>query len=71
MLGLVIIVLFVFVALIAPLIAPYGPLEGALANGLKPPSPQHLMGTDKQGRDELSARPVRRTGEPRRRRSPR
>jgi peptide/nickel transport system permease protein len=54
MLGMAIIFLFVFVAITAPLIAPYGPLDGTLANRLKPPTPAHMMGTDLQGRDELS-----------------
>jgi peptide/nickel transport system permease protein len=52
--GLFIIGVFVFVALTAPLIAPYGPLEGTLAQRLKPPGPGHLMGTDLQGRDEFT-----------------
>ena len=54
MLGLFIIAVFVFVAATAPLIAPYDPLQGGLALRLKPPSLQHFMGTDLQGRDELS-----------------
>jgi peptide/nickel transport system permease protein len=53
-LGLILITLFVLVAITAPYIAPYGPLEGTLADRLKPPSSAHLMGTDLQGRDELS-----------------
>ena len=52
--GMTIIVLFVFFALFAPLIAPYGPLDGTLANRLKPPSSGNWFGTDLQGRDELS-----------------
>ena len=54
MFGVVCIVIFVGAALFAPLIAPYGPLEGTLANRLQPPSPEHIMGTDLQGRDEFS-----------------
>ncbi len=54
MLGLVCIVIFVGAALLAPMIAPYGPYEGTLANRLQPPSPEHLLGTDLQGRDLLS-----------------
>jgi peptide/nickel transport system permease protein len=53
-LGLFIIAVFVFVAVTAPFIAPYDPLAGGLAARLRPPSPQHVMGTDLQGRDELS-----------------
>ena len=52
--GLALITLFVGVAIFAPLIAPYGPLAGSLADGLQGPSGAHLMGTDLQGRDELS-----------------
>jgi peptide/nickel transport system permease protein len=52
--GLVLISIFVFTAIFAPLIAPYGPLQGSLADRLQPPSPQHIMGTDLQGRDEYS-----------------
>jgi len=54
MLGVVLIVLFVFVAFFAPLLAPYGPLEGTLADRLQPPGAGHPMGTDLQGRDEYS-----------------
>jgi len=54
MLGVVLILLFVFIAVFAPILAPYGPLEGTLAERLKPPGGDHLMGTDLQGRDELS-----------------
>jgi peptide/nickel transport system permease protein len=54
MFGVVCIVLFVGAALFAPLIAPYGPLEGELVNRLQPPSPAHIMGTDLQGRDQFS-----------------
>jgi peptide/nickel transport system permease protein len=54
LLGIVLIVLFVFVAVVAPFIAPYGPLEGTLVDRLRPPSPAHLMGTDLQGRDEFT-----------------
>ncbi len=46
--------IFVFAAIFAPVIAPYGPLQGSLADRLQPPSPQHIMGTDLQGRDEYS-----------------
>lgn len=52
--GLFLIGLFVFVAITAPLIAPYKPLDGSLANRLKPPGAEHFMGTDLQGRDEFT-----------------
>jgi peptide/nickel transport system permease protein len=54
LLGIVLIILFVLTALLAPLIAPYGPLEGTLVDRLQPPSAAHIMGTDLQGRDEFS-----------------
>lgn len=41
-------------AIFAPLLAPYGPNDGALADRLQGPSAAHLAGTDLQGRDELS-----------------
>ena len=53
-LGLCLIVLFVSVAVFAPLLAPYGPLEGTLVDRLQPPDLSHVMGTDMQGRDEYS-----------------
>lgn len=54
LLGLVFIALFVLSAVLAPVIAPYGPLEGTLAQRLHSPSAAHIMGTDSQGRDEFS-----------------
>ncbi len=54
LLGVLFIAIFVFAAVAAPSIAPYGPLEGGLAQRLKPPGGPHLMGTDLQGRDEFS-----------------
>ncbi len=52
--GLVFITIFVVAAVLAPVIAPYGPLEGTLAERYQPPSAAHLFGTDTQGRDELT-----------------
>jgi len=52
--GGVIVFLFVFVAILAPWISPYPPNEGDLAKRLKPPSKEHLLGTDALGRDQLS-----------------
>ncbi len=52
--GLALIAIFILAAVLAPVIAPYGPLEGSLANRLKGPSPTHWFGTDLQGRDEFS-----------------
>lgn len=52
--GGVIVLLFVAIALLAPLIAPHHPNEGDLTMRLKPPSREHLLGTDPLGRDLLS-----------------
>ncbi len=54
LLGVFFIAVFVLSAVLAPFIAPYGPLEGSLDDRLQPPSAAHLMGTDAQGRDEFS-----------------
>jgi peptide/nickel transport system permease protein len=54
LLGLGLVAVFVAAALLAPIIAPYDPIEGQLVDRLKPPSPDHWMGTDLQGRDEFS-----------------
>ena len=54
LLGLFFIAMFVVAAVFAPALAPYGPLEGGLADRLEPPSSAHIMGTDSQGRDEYS-----------------
>ena len=54
MVGVVLILVFVIAAILAPFLTPYDPIAGALANRLQPPSQAHLMGTDLQGRDELT-----------------
>jgi len=41
-------------ALLAPVLAPYDPLSLDLAVRLKPPSPEHWLGTDSLGRDIAS-----------------
>jgi peptide/nickel transport system permease protein len=53
-LGLAIIVLFVLIAVFAPLIAPYDPTQQAWTSIRKPPSLQHWFGTDESGRDLFS-----------------
>lgn len=53
MLGLALIVLFVGAALLAPVIAPYDPISDR-DRGYLPPSGEHLMGTDKLGRDQFT-----------------
>ncbi|MDQ4075140.1 MAG: ABC transporter permease [Chloroflexota bacterium] len=52
--GLVIIVIFVFVGVFAPWLAPYSYTEQDLANAEAPPSLEHPLGTDRLGRDQLS-----------------
>lgn len=48
--GFVLLLLFIIV-IAAPLIATHDPAKQDLANSLKPPSAEHWLGTDKQGRD--------------------
>ncbi|MED4957392.1 ABC transporter permease [Paenibacillus macerans] len=51
MIGLIMIVLFVIIALLAPVIAPYDFKAQELGDRLKPPSSEHWFGTDDLGRD--------------------
>jgi peptide/nickel transport system permease protein len=51
---LVILLVLVVPALFAELIAPHDPFQGSLSKRLRPPSGEHLFGTDAQGRDILS-----------------
>ena len=52
--GFVVLLLVTIAALIAPTITPHDPLGVDLAAMLKPPSTEHLLGTDELGRDILS-----------------
>ena len=52
--GFVLLFGLVVVAIFAPLLAPYNPLEPDYAAVLAPPSSSHLFGTDQLGRDVLS-----------------
>ncbi len=52
--GGLIVFLFFFVAILAPVISPYPPNEGDLTKRLKPPCREHPLGTDPLGRDQLS-----------------
>jgi peptide/nickel transport system permease protein len=52
--GLVVIVIFIVVAIFAPLIAPYPPNKANLTNVLAQPGQAHWLGTDQMGRDTLS-----------------
>jgi len=53
-LGLIVIALFVALALLAPLVAPYDPAAQTWTAVRKPPSFAHWFGTDDVGRDILS-----------------
>jgi peptide/nickel transport system permease protein len=52
--GLVVIALFVSIAIMAPLIAPFDPIATSWSTIRKAPSAAHWMGTDENGRDVLS-----------------
>lgn len=54
MIGLVITLSIFIIAIIAPFITPYNPIEGKLSESILQPSREHLLGTDKQGRDIFS-----------------
>lgn len=49
--GAIITFIVILTAILAPFIAPYDPLQLNIAQRLKPPSAEHLMGTDHLGRD--------------------
>ncbi len=52
--GLVLIVMLIFIAIFAPLIAPHNPIDQSTINRLAPPSSDYLLGRDDYGRDILS-----------------
>ena len=52
--GGVIVILFIFVGVFAPWLAPADPNEISVRNTLQPPSQEHWLGTDNNGRDMLS-----------------
>jgi len=52
--GLIIVVVLVVSAVLAPWIAPYSPTKQQVTNALQPPSARNLLGTDELGRDILS-----------------
>jgi peptide/nickel transport system permease protein len=52
--GLITVVIFILVAIFAPLISPYNPNQQDLRSALQGPSWRHLLGTDNFGRDTLS-----------------
>ncbi|MDQ1251452.1 MAG: peptide/nickel transport system permease protein [Euryarchaeota archaeon] len=53
-LGFVIVGFLIFTAISADFISPYDPNKITLDDKLKPPSSEHLFGTDQLGRDQLS-----------------
>ncbi len=52
--GALLVILLIFMAIFAPLIAPYNPNKISLREKLTPPSLKHPFGTDEVGRDLLS-----------------
>jgi len=54
MIGLCLLIVMVFCAVFAPVLAPYDPYASDLPNSLQAPSVAHLLGTDELGRDILS-----------------
>jgi peptide/nickel transport system permease protein len=54
LIGLAVVVLFVALAVAAPIVAPYDPLATDWRAVRKPPSAHHLFGTDELGRDVLA-----------------
>lgn len=53
-LGTTIFLVFLVLAILGPLLAPYGVNEQIAADARQPPSPQHWFGTDNLGRDVFS-----------------
>ena len=54
LLGLTLVVIFLLMALLAPLIAPYDPLKISVQSKFEAPNLAHWLGTDHLGRDTLS-----------------
>ena len=54
-LGLIIVIIFILVAIFAPLIAPFPAMQRDWYNFLKPPNSVHLFGTDDMGGDVFSS----------------
>jgi peptide/nickel transport system permease protein len=52
--GLVIVGIMLLLAILAPVLTPYDPIQQDLQNTLQPPSSAHWLGTDKLGRDVLA-----------------
>jgi peptide/nickel transport system permease protein len=54
LLGLAIVITLILLAILAPVIAPYDPIEPHYTKVLQPPSAEFPLGTDELGRDILS-----------------
>ncbi len=54
MVGMVMLLILIFAAIFAGVIAPYDPLQQDIINRLQPPSAAHIFGTDELGRDIFS-----------------
>ncbi len=52
--GAIMLVVIVALASLAPLVAPYDPIDTSLRERFEPPSQKHWLGTDQLGRDILS-----------------
>jgi peptide/nickel transport system permease protein len=52
--GLVIVIMWLFIAIVAPALSPYHPLQQNLVDRLQTPNAIYLMGTDELGRDMFS-----------------
>lgn len=52
--GLAMLLVLTAVAILAPLISPYNPVEQHIVDRLQPSSPKYFLGTDQYGRDILS-----------------
>ncbi len=52
--GTTVFLLFALMAIVGPLVAPYGANEQIYEDARKPPSPEHWFGTDHLGRDVFS-----------------
>jgi ABC-type dipeptide/oligopeptide/nickel transport system permease subunit len=54
LMALALLIALIVIALLAPLLAPYDPLQTDFDHLREPPNAHHWLGTDKQGRDILS-----------------
>ncbi len=52
--GIVLFAMLCFIAILAPFVAPYGPIDQSIMVRMHPSSAEHLFGTDGFGRDQFS-----------------